>query len=272
MLALVRGDLARLQWGHGLAAVDGFDARDEERRYSGLQWGHGLAAVDGDEAVAVARVAAWLQWGHGLAAVDGLTSCPCMCLIVGFNGATALRPWTARQRRGRPRSSPSFNGATALRPWTAPPAGAGRARCHASMGPRPCGRGRGAKDLRLVVLFGLQWGHGLAAVDGGKRTIVEAAPAGLQWGHGLAAVDGRKRWRHARAGYAASMGPRPCGRGRLVPDYVVAANPTASMGPRPCGRGRGPCRAALSQASLASMGPRPCGRGRRRRRSRRLIS
>ena len=37
-----------------------------------------------------------------------------------FNGATALRPWTALGGpQYRPAAAYSFNGATALRPWTA---------------------------------------------------------------------------------------------------------------------------------------------------------
>ena len=37
----------KLQWGHGLAAVDGTPVAEELARKYGLQWGHGLAAVDG---------------------------------------------------------------------------------------------------------------------------------------------------------------------------------------------------------------------------------
>ena len=37
----------------------------------------------------------------------------------------------------------------------------------------------------------LQWGHGLAAVDGDESGRVWVADSVLQWGHGLAAVDGR---------------------------------------------------------------------------------
>ena len=37
----------------------------------------------------------------------------------------------------------------------------------------------------------LQWGHGLAAVDGVALYVVCVVGAGLQWGHGLAAVDGQ---------------------------------------------------------------------------------
>ena len=40
-------------------------------------------------------------------------------------------------------------------------------------------------------LKGLQWGHGLAAVEGSNHTGVTPRIDKLQWGHGLAAVEGR---------------------------------------------------------------------------------
>ena len=83
------------------------------------------------------------------------------------------------------------------------------------MGPRPCGRGRLNRSAQIVGYGQLQWGHGLAAVDGGggplgcrrtlrasmgprpcgrgrryARAMDMANAARLQWGHGLAAVDG----------------------------------------------------------------------------------
>ena len=107
-----------------------------------------------------------LQWGHGLAAVDGVPLATTVMLAVGFNGATALRPWMAAESfrtpqaclasmgprpcgRGWLRPCPEriaerggFNGATALRPWMDLRLGAPGDQAHqASMGPRPCGRG-----------------------------------------------------------------------------------------------------------------------------------
>ena len=38
----------------------------------------------------------------------------------------------------------------------------------------------------------------------------------LQWGHGLAAVDGRSLGWIEMMAEEASMGPRPCGRGRVL--------------------------------------------------------
>ena len=228
----------RLQWGHGLAAVDGADGADQDGAMLWLQWGHGLAAVDGNGGAGEPGGHGTLQWGHGLAAVDGLD-------------------------RGAPRRLPcGFNGATALRPWTVgPPAGAGHER-EASMGPRPCGRGRITLHKTMGMEMGLQWGHGLAAVDGRPPAPDSGDDDLLQWGHGLAAVDGcasalkrtatpcfngataLRPWTAMRGAggvltvWAASMGPRPCGRGRLGVRRVDGLCQGASMGPRPCGRGR----------------------------------
>ena len=60
-----------LQWGHGLAAVDGSARHIQWRIADKLQWGHGLAAVDGGVGVVADNRHGQLQWGHGLAAVDG---------------------------------------------------------------------------------------------------------------------------------------------------------------------------------------------------------
>ncbi len=40
-----------------------------------------------------------------------------------------------------------------------------------------------------VNIRGLQWGHGLAAVETGGVVVDEVLAVGLQWGHGLAAVE-----------------------------------------------------------------------------------
>ena len=160
----------KLQWGHGLAAVDGRAVDSGGTFVIRLQWGHGLAAVDGVAARFNHAERVALQWGHGLAAVDGRcsrTSCSAGRASMGprpcgrgrsqampggrparsFNGATALRPWTANQGSELHCRRHGFNGATALRPWTA-----------------------------------------------GRRTLHRLQNRRLQWGHGLAAVDGRRHW------------------------------------------------------------------------------
>ena len=207
---------ALLQWGHGLAAVDGRPPRRHcAARYGRLQWGHGLAAVDGRLAPLCARPSIVLQWGHGLAAVDGQPT-----------------------RRGLARSGRASMGPRPCGRGRLVPLRTGRRARRASMGPRPCGRGRPVIDTIDYRENGLQWGHGLAAVDGalglgpaGRRPGFNGATAlrpwtggevglseidlvMLQWGHGLAAVDGGAGSLACTSGFRASMGPRPCGRGR----------------------------------------------------------
>ena len=50
-------------------------------------------------AVAVDVLVHVLQWGHGLAAVDGDAGREGAVAGTGFNGATALRPWTVGTAR-----------------------------------------------------------------------------------------------------------------------------------------------------------------------------
>ena len=154
------------------------------------------------------------------------------------------------------------------------------------MGPRPFGRGRlssSSKDLSECVSFNgaatfrsrkdassnlpLQ----IASCFNGAATFRSrkaaargpgAAPAQLQWGRDLSVAEGACIARRRLPNEAASMGPRPFGRGRITTtrragmiselqwgrDLSVAegryaaaraiAGRTASMGPRPFGRGR----------------------------------
>ena len=109
---------------------------------------------------------------------------------------------------------------------------------------------------------------------------------GLQWGRDLSVAEGAGSRQPKAAGNRASMGPRPFGRGRLLPAPTLPERLAASMGPRPFGRGRpvrrrpgaraprrfngaatfqsrkdDPCPPGMHPGG-ASMGPRPCGRGR----------
>ena len=142
-----------------------------------------------------------LQWGHGLAAVDGRNRCSGMPPGLSFNGATALRPWTG--------ANPAKIIIAAI----------------ASMGPRPCGRGRMyTLGMAFSNIVRLQWGHGLAAVDGGGGVLWLAHGVLLQWGHGLAAVDG--------ATYSARASARTCcfnGATALRP-WTVPRGPPADAG------------------------------------------
>ena len=77
--------------------------------------------------------------------------------------------------------------------------------------------------------------------------------------------DGRGRQKALDAGRpwpAASMGPRPDGRGRIARPIMSGVWSHASMGPRPDGRGRRRQRRRQGRDHVASMGPRPDGRGR----------
>ena len=144
-----------------------------------------------DLALVYEPAAVGLQWGHGLAAVDGDPP----GRRHARRGRASMGPRPCGRGRTRPQAghgrAARFNGATALRPWTARAAGAHKGAYCASMGPRPCGRGRtGAARWFWRGIQKLQWGHGLAAVDGVGGGLTAMPPLTLQWGHGLAAVDG----------------------------------------------------------------------------------
>src|SRR6266404_3349326 len=83
-----------LQWGHGHEAVEISRKKWPGLVGNSLQWGHGHEAVEIPTDVARLVLDRLLQWGHGHEAVeitfaDAFSSCP----FVGFNGATAMRPW-----------------------------------------------------------------------------------------------------------------------------------------------------------------------------------
>ena len=133
----------------------------------------------------------------------------------GFNGATALRPWTAC-----PLPWPCARARASMGPR---PCGRGRRAVHAprrsmqsaSMGPRPCGRGRViSSDSRRGGLSGFNGATALRPWTGVCGVPCVAATDLLQWGHGLVAVDGSASGGSFRKTRFASMGPRPCGRGR----------------------------------------------------------
>ncbi len=130
--------------------------------------------------------------------------------VMGFNGATAMKPWksvTILSKRTRPRG---FNGATAMKPWK-----------------------RNYVEGSASWYTTLQWGHGDEAVEealGSTRrcartTCFNGATAmkpwkrisvydvalqisTLQWGHGDEAVEEISCDARAVAVFTASMGPR----------------------------------------------------------------
>ena len=63
----------RLQWSHGLPAMDTRSSSGCQDRRSSLQWSHGLPAMDTAYIwPELARVKSQLQWSHGLPAMDTL--------------------------------------------------------------------------------------------------------------------------------------------------------------------------------------------------------
>src|SRR6266536_3631497 len=108
----------------------------------------------------------------------------------------------------------------------------------------------------------LQWGLVLADEDAPSSSVsARAATRRLQWGLVLADEDALPVIAVDLLTIAASMGPRPRGRGCAPPYAGVSSFRTASMGPRPRGRGCGAHLGRPSLRRLASMGPRPRGRG-----------
>ena len=118
---------------------------------------------------------------------------------------------------------------------------------------------------RGIGSFMVQWGRDLSAAEG--RSLIRPRCWRGRF-NGAATSRPRKgpRPHDAQEAAAASMGPRPLGRGRPDRRPARRLKHAASMGPRPLGRGRGPAIRFHVAASAASMGPRPLGRGRRRRR------
>ena len=134
-------------------------------------------------------------------------------------------------------------------------------RKEASMGPRPDGRGRQCTEMQGYVanasfngaaagwprkgqyqVIGFRAVSGFNGAAAGwprkdemqKKTWVRKQ---LQWGRGRMAAEGAGR-PGAYGAPAASMGPRPDGRGRMLLLILLGCGRDASMGPRPDGRGR----------------------------------
>ena len=132
-----------------------------------------------------------------------------------FNGATALRPWTVGDEVRYALGGTRFNGATALRPWTDSIDDGYTVPSHSF---------NGATALR-------PWTGAPPAQRSRTGKCFNGATALRPW------TAWRRRCRHDGNG-PASMGPRPCGRGRSSSRRPAAQSCPASMGPRPCGRGR----------------------------------
>ena len=76
------------------------------------------------------------------------------------------------------------------------------------------------------------------AAEGWPKSCTDLYPVMLQWGRGRMAAEGFNRLELVGNHGAASMGPRPNGRGRRLSGRSPLTACTASMGPRPDGRGR----------------------------------
>ncbi len=243
-----------------------------------------------------ARKSCWtqlrLQWSHDLAVVE--TACTGPRTIwrwSGFNGATTLRSWKLDAAVAQRRVLVCFNGATTLRSWKQHRAEAlVLIVLLASMEPRPCGRGNHEYKRGALHSGRLQWSHDLAVVE---TRLTRAELGGADSFNGATTL---RSWKPVpRAGRrsvkreAASMEPRPCGRGNHRWSRQSDPGHGASMEPRPCSRGNlndldqtvGLIRLQWShdlavvetsnghhgtvRRTLASMEPRPCGRGNRPR-------
>ena len=139
------------------------------------------------------REAVGRQWGRDLSAAEGT------CAM-----------------KGRPRSRHSVNGAATSRPRKDRNQASLIIDVHnASMGPRPLGRGR-AKAIDDCGPFPRrQWGRDLSAAEGPRSTTSRDRGSCV---NGAATSRPRKVARRTRptARSAASMGPRPLGRGRAA--------------------------------------------------------
>ena len=151
------------------------------------------------------------------------------------------------------------NGAAAKRPRKGP----GAARCRrpplASMGPRPNGRGKARTAAAARPTCSV---NGAAAKRPRKAALdTSRMMCSLrQWGRGQTAAERVGAARNV-SGRAASMGPRPNGRGKAI----FAAAAAAQLLMRQWGRGQTAAeRVRLADIRVelgASMGPRPNGRG-----------
>ena len=133
---------------------------------------------------------------------------------------------------------PSFNGATAFLPWN------------------------WERNTRQIVAgYGLQWGHGISAVEFGQGWQCDEGDKELQWGHGISAVELRFDQAKPSSVGLASMGPRHFCRGIPTCPKCRELPYEASMGPRHFCRGIRGWAGPRIRRRDASMGPRHFCRG-----------
>src|SRR5262249_58015708 len=91
----------QLQCGHGLSTVENVTYCRSRRRAHVLQCGHGLSTVENPIAIKGARTNGRLQCGHGLSTVENAGAGLLMLgVLLGFNAATASRPWRTAPAAG----------------------------------------------------------------------------------------------------------------------------------------------------------------------------
>ena len=158
----------QLQWGRDLSVAEGPSCRQKAARYTcGLQWGRDLSVAEGLFARVHGRSRTPLQWGRDLSVAEGPPHnrglLPCAC----FNGAATFRS----RKEGHHRQH--------------------EAHAHASMGPRPFGRGREISSGEICTeVCKLQWGRDLSVAEGCHAEIRRSMKARLQWGRDLSVAEG----------------------------------------------------------------------------------
>ncbi len=211
---------------------------------------------------------ALLQWSHGVAAVETRKSfCRSLARFGGFNGATASPPWkrghageiglvdkaSMEPRRRRRGNFAIAEGAAKVILASMEPRRRRRGNLRhrpghadgldASMEPRRRRRGnRVPTPMTYTDKHGLQWSHGVAAVETARLSHARAEDAvasmeprrrrrgnliqrrgfrvgltKLQWSHGVAAVETHEALPRAAGPWSASMEPRRRRRGNGDP-------------------------------------------------------
>src|SRR5438876_12322557 len=95
-----------LQFGHGGEAVENIRSRWKRQKWAALQFGHGGEAVENLGRRERTPDAWRLQFGHGGEAVENHKNTVLTHQVLGFNSATAVRPWkTARDAADRGRAA-----------------------------------------------------------------------------------------------------------------------------------------------------------------------
>ena len=178
----------------------------------------------------------------------------------GFNEATTARSWNFRNLGGKVAIQDGFNEATTARSWNCPGRKSADANPHASMRPRPRGRGihkPGLKDTgkNTASMRPRPRGRGILDDywDAERLQSFNEATTARSWNschHAPRTID-QTRFNEATTARSWNWGDR-VGLVRQV---------RASMRPRPRGRGIHRDRWQIKPHVYASMRPRPRGRG-----------